>query len=88
MQQLRYIYCKMAIMTTYGHRSVGTDDPVRSRVLNHGIAGLVLTWVTSRESPVLYVFVLLLQDAVFLGMGEGEWVRGSGEGMGALEFLK
>jgi hypothetical protein len=33
-----------------------TFDPVRSRIIKHGRGGLVLRWVTTGESPLLYVF--------------------------------
>jgi hypothetical protein len=36
-----------------------TSDPVCSRVNKHGRGGLVLRWVTTGESPLLYVFASL-----------------------------
>jgi hypothetical protein len=33
-------------------------DPVRSPIFKHERGGLVLRWVTTGESPLLYVFVL------------------------------
>jgi hypothetical protein len=38
---------------SYGHRIMKARLPVRSAIFKHDIAGLVLQWVTMRESPVL-----------------------------------
>jgi hypothetical protein len=38
--------------TSYGHRTMNTRLPVRSALVKHGIARLVLQWVTMRESLV------------------------------------
>jgi hypothetical protein len=35
-----------------------TELPVRSAVLKHRTGGLVVRWVTTSESPLLYVFAL------------------------------
>ncbi|KAF1831978.1 hypothetical protein BDW02DRAFT_503969, partial [Decorospora gaudefroyi] len=43
---------------TYDHRTMKTALPVRSAVLKHRTGGLVVRWVTTSESPLLYVFVL------------------------------
>ncbi|KAF2863068.1 hypothetical protein K470DRAFT_241710, partial [Piedraia hortae CBS 480.64] len=40
---------------TYGHRLQKTEDPVRSPELKLQTGGLVLRWVTTWESPLLYV---------------------------------
>lgn len=37
---------------SYGHRTMNTRLPVRSALVKHGIARLVLQWVTMRESLV------------------------------------
>lgn len=42
-------------LSTYGHRQMNIEDPVRSPVLKHLTARLVLRWVTTWESRVLYV---------------------------------
>jgi hypothetical protein len=39
---------------------MNTELPVRSAVLKHCTGGLVVRWVTTSESPLLYVFVFLL----------------------------
>jgi hypothetical protein len=41
---------------TYDHFFVNAFDPVRSRIIKHERGGLVLRWVTTGESPLLYVF--------------------------------
>lgn len=40
------------LTTSYGHRTMNTRLPVRSALVKHGIARLVLQWVTMRESLV------------------------------------
>jgi hypothetical protein len=42
---------------TYGHRIKRTRVPVRSLTDKLDIGGLVVGWVTTSESPLLYVFV-------------------------------
>jgi hypothetical protein len=49
---------------TYDHRTLKTELPVRSAVLKQRTGGLVVRWVTTGESPLLYVF-----DLVFWHMG-------------------
>jgi hypothetical protein len=49
--------------STYGHRNKKTRVPVRSLIDKLVIGGLVVGWVTTSESPLLYVFgnfILLL----------------------------
>ncbi|KAF2681942.1 hypothetical protein K458DRAFT_456417 [Lentithecium fluviatile CBS 122367] len=41
---------------TYDHRIMKIELPVRSAVLKHDTGGLVVRWVTTSESPLLYVF--------------------------------
>jgi hypothetical protein len=41
---------------TYGHRIKRTRVPVRSLLYKLDIGGLVVGWVTTSESPLLYVF--------------------------------
>lgn len=43
--------------STNDHRYVRTRHPVRSAIYKHVIAGLVLRWVTTWESPVLFVLL-------------------------------
>ena len=49
----------MTQTSTYDHRYLKTRDPVRSPIAKQIIARLVLGWVTTGESLVLYVFGLL-----------------------------
>jgi hypothetical protein len=46
-----------------------TELPVRSAVLKHRTGGLVVRWVTTSESPLLYVF------AVFTRRWEKGWAK-------------
>ncbi|KAH8722868.1 hypothetical protein GQ44DRAFT_686353, partial [Phaeosphaeriaceae sp. PMI808] len=41
---------------TYDHRTLNTGLPVRSALLKQRTGGLVVRWVTTGESPLLYVF--------------------------------
>ena len=50
------IYRVNTISFTYDHRTLRTELPVRSAVLKQGTGGLVVRWVTTSESPLLYVF--------------------------------
>ena len=43
--------------STNDHRYVKARHPVRSAIYKHVIAGLVLRWVTTWESPVLFVLL-------------------------------
>ncbi|KAF1848081.1 uncharacterized protein K460DRAFT_277951, partial [Cucurbitaria berberidis CBS 394.84] len=43
---------------TYDHRILNSALPVRSAVLKQNTGGLVVRWVTTGESPLLYVFFL------------------------------
>jgi hypothetical protein len=52
------IYTDMfPISSTYDHRFKKIALPVRSAVLKLVTGGLVVRWVTTGESPLLYVFV-------------------------------
>jgi hypothetical protein len=57
-----YTY-RLSSHVTYDHRTMNTELPVRSAVLKHCTGGLVVRWVTTSESPLLYVFAL---EAMFL----------------------
>ncbi|KAH8706977.1 hypothetical protein GQ44DRAFT_818229, partial [Phaeosphaeriaceae sp. PMI808] len=46
--------------STYDHRTLNTGLPVRSALLKQRTGGLVVRWVTTGESPLLYVFAFLL----------------------------
>ena len=51
------IYYNMNTPVTYDHRLQKTGHPVRSAIHKLEIGGLVVGWVTTSESPLLYVFV-------------------------------
>ncbi|KAF2030899.1 hypothetical protein EK21DRAFT_64671, partial [Setomelanomma holmii] len=46
--------------TTYDHRILRTGLPVRSALLKQDTGGLVVRWVTTGESPLLYVLAIFL----------------------------
>jgi hypothetical protein len=46
--------------STYDHRTLKSALPVRSAVLKQCTGGLVVRWVTTSESPLLYVFAFSL----------------------------
>jgi hypothetical protein len=47
------------MFSTYDHRKLNSALPVRSAVLKQFTGGLVVRWVTTGESPLLYVFEFL-----------------------------
>jgi hypothetical protein len=68
--------------STYDHRTLKTRLPVRSALFKQRTGGLVVRWVTTGESPLLYVFWILfcthersLDEAYELAFGEwnGVW---------------
>jgi hypothetical protein len=58
---------RFATSSTYDHRILKIELPVRSAVLKQDTGGLVVRWVTTSEYPLLYVFAGL---AVILGGGK------------------
>jgi hypothetical protein len=44
------------MLFTYDHRMLKTRLPVRSALFKQDTGGLVVRWVTTSESPLLYVF--------------------------------
>jgi hypothetical protein len=46
----------MEVSFTYDHRTLKTRLPVRSALFKQRTGGLVVRWVTTGESPLLYVF--------------------------------
>ena len=56
-----------ALSSTYDHRTLNIELPVRSAVLKQCTGGLVVRWVTTGESPLSYVFVFVLLGSVFFG---------------------
>jgi hypothetical protein len=45
-------------ITTYDHRTLKIRLPVRSAIYKQCTGGLVVRWVTTSESPLLYVFCI------------------------------
>jgi hypothetical protein len=62
---------------TYDHRYWKTRDPVRSPIDKPIIARLVLGWVTTGESLVLYVFVSFSLISVHLITSRSPRIRSS-----------
>ena len=50
------------VLPTYDHRILRARLPVRSALFKQDTGGLVVRWVTTSESPLLYVFVSLFAD--------------------------
>lgn len=50
--------CNVQVLfsNTYDHRTLKTRLPVRSALFKQRTGGLVVGWVTTSESPLLYVF--------------------------------
>jgi hypothetical protein len=61
-ETLRTCTFRFQLSSTYDHRILKIELPVRSAVLKQDTGGLVVRWVTTSEYPLLYVFgcVLLL----------------------------
>ena len=53
------IYFGKSRSFTYDHRTLKTRLPVRSAIYKQCTGGSVVAWVTSSESPLLYVFAIL-----------------------------
>ncbi|KAF1915535.1 hypothetical protein BDU57DRAFT_450758, partial [Ampelomyces quisqualis] len=53
--------------STYDHRFKNIALPVRSAVLKLVTGGLVVRWVTTGESPLLYVFDFWTHDSLCHG---------------------
>ena len=47
---------KNTLPSTYDHRIMKIRLPVRLAIYKHDTGGLVVRWVTTSESPLLYVF--------------------------------
>ena len=50
------ILLQIGMTDTYDHRIMKIRLPVRSAIYKHDTGGLVVRWVTTSESPLLYVF--------------------------------
>ena len=59
-RKMKIIFHSTSMTSTYGHREQKTEIPVRSSELKLLAGGLVLRWVTTWESPLLYVFWLFV----------------------------
>ena len=57
---IRYILYNQNIPSTYGHSQLKTGHPVRSAIHKQLNGRLVLRWVTTWESLLLYVLLLSL----------------------------
>jgi hypothetical protein len=53
-----FIIWKNPVFFTYDHRTLNITLPVRSALYKQCTGGLVVRWVTTSESPLLYVFAL------------------------------
>ena len=50
-----YIFKRIPLSCTYDHRTLKIRLPVRSAIYKQCTGGLVVRWVTTSESPLLYV---------------------------------
>jgi hypothetical protein len=62
------IYDENQFSSTYDHRILTILLPVRSAYIKQDTGGLVVRWVTTGESPLLYVLGIFLEE--FLGYQE------------------
>ena len=56
--------------STYDHRTLKTRLPVRSAIYKQCTGGLVVRWVTTSESPLLYVFAFFVKHPHFDIVGD------------------
>ena len=61
MVRMYILFCH--VISTYDHREWRTGLPVRSAVLKPLAGWLVVGWVTTSESQLLYVFLFLAERA-------------------------
>jgi hypothetical protein len=60
------LYSKCGLQfSTYDHRILKTRLPVRSALFKQDTGGLVVRWVTTSESPLLYVFASLFASSCY-----------------------
>ena len=64
------IFVPFSVSSTYDHKTLKIRLPVRSAIYKQCTGGLVVRWVTTSESPLLYVFVF----APHSGGGAGQHV--------------
>jgi hypothetical protein len=60
-QTANYINQDQILTFTFDHRMLRTRLPVRSALFKQHTGGLVVRWVTTGESPLLNVFLSILQ---------------------------
>jgi hypothetical protein len=82
--QILDMMSKQAQTITYDHRTLRTRLPVRSAIFKQCTGGSVLRWVTTGESPLLYVFVFVFGVEFFRWSRLAVWVEWSGGG-GAID---
>jgi hypothetical protein len=61
---MMYIFAKDLETSTYGHSQLKTGHPVRSAIHKQMNGRLVLRWVTTWESLLLYVLLLCLMSVI------------------------
>jgi hypothetical protein len=62
-------YILLTIVPTYDHRILRTRLPVRSALFKQDTGELVVRWVTTSESPLLYVFGRFLPSYPHIALG-------------------
>ena len=69
------ILLKLSQNDTYDHRTLKIRLPVRSAIYKQCTGGLVVRWVTTSESPLLYVFVFAWTnpEVIVLVPASNEW---------------
>ena len=78
------IFHLVAHSFTYDHRTMRIRLPVRSAIYKHCTGGLVVRWVTTSESPLLYVFALF---AMMICLDPCRTEEGADEGGGDTEVV-
>jgi hypothetical protein len=67
MYRMKNIRNEKDVNLTYDHRTLRIRLPVRSALYKQCTGGLVVRWVTTSESPLLYVLILFLLSCVSRG---------------------
>ena len=76
--QHSYIISVFSTPDTYDHRLKRIGHPVRSAIHKLQIGGLVVGWVTTSESPLLYVsFAFFASVSPLFGAGVEDESRGN-----------
>jgi hypothetical protein len=75
---LSYLLYRMRHLSTYGHSQLKTGHPVRSAIHKQLNGRLVLRWVTTWESLLLYVLHFCTLESVYLfAIYISIWCRGT-----------